>query len=240
MSLMRSKAFSRSSLRSRRSGPGGDGLMVEITGVTGNAQEHPDADQQADSPVRMTITDVPIGPELPKTPTGIRGLDEITGGGLPEGRVTLVTGNTGAGKTLLGLEFLVAGARKYGEPGVLVTFEESAAKVAANVSSLGFDLESLQRDELLAVLSFRVDPSEIVETRDFDFEPLFAVLADAIGRVGAKRVVLDTIEVLFGVFHDEASGLAELNRLVRWLEEQGVTTIITGEGGGGAGYPSPG
>ena len=141
-----------------------------------------------------------IGPGLDRAPTGISGLDQITGGGLPRGRVTLVAGSAGAGKTLLGLQFLVAGAREYGEPGVLLTFEESAAKVAANVRSLGFDLDELQRDGLLAVLSFRVEPTEIVAAGDFDLEPLFLTLDDVIKRVGAKRVVLDTIEVLFGAF----------------------------------------
>jgi circadian clock protein KaiC len=145
--------------------------------------------------------------------------------------VTLVAGSAGAGKTLLGLEFLVAGARQYGEPGVLVSFEESQAKVARNVRSLGFDLDKLQRDGLLVVLSFQVEPAEIVATGEFDFEPLFAILDDAIGRIGAKRVVLDTIEVLFGAFGDDSIVRSELSRLARWLEERGVTTIVTGERG---------
>jgi KaiC/GvpD/RAD55 family RecA-like ATPase len=175
------------------------------------------------------LTDVPEGPELAKAPTGIRGLDQITGGGLPLGRVTLVTGNAGAGKTLLGIQFLVAGARDYGEPGVLVTFEESAEKVAANVRSLGFDLDALQRDGLLAVLAFRVDPAETVATGEFDFEPLFIAVGDAIMRLAAKRVVLDTIEVLFGAFGDDSIVRGELSRLAWWLEERGVTAIVTGE-----------
>ena len=171
------------------------------------------------------------GPDLPKAPTGVKGLDQITGGGLPRGRSTLVTGGAGSGKTLLGLEFLVRGARDYGEPGVLVTFEEAAAKVAANVASLGFDLDGLQRDGLLLMHAFRIDPSEIVETGAFDFEPLFLLLDDSIRRLGAKRVVLDTIEVLFGAFHDTATVRAELSRLFRWLEERDVTAIVTGERG---------
>lgn len=177
------------------------------------------------------LADVAMGPGLAKSPTGITGLDQVTGGGLPAGRVTLVAGGAGAGKTLLGLQFLVTGARDYGEPGVLLTFEESAAKVAANVRSLGFDLGKLQDAGSLAVLSFRVDPAEIVAAGEFDLEPLFVVLADAIGRVGAKRVVLDTIEVLFGVFGDDAIVRAELSRLTRWLEDRGVTAIVTGERG---------
>ena len=172
-----------------------------------------------------------IGPGLDRAPTGISGLDQITGGGLPRGRVTLVAGSAGAGKTLLGLQFLVAGARDYGEPGVLLTFEESAAKVADNVRSLGFDLDDLQRDGLLAVLSFRVEPNEIIAAGDFDLEPLFVTLDDAIKRVGAKRVVLDTIEVLFGAFGADSTVRAELSRLTRWLEERGVTAIVTGERG---------
>lgn len=175
--------------------------------------------------------DASPGPPIPKSPTGIQGLDEITGGGLPLGRTTLVAGAAGAGKTLLGLEFLVSGARQLGEPGVLVTFEESASKVSANVGSLGFDLAGPQRDNLLVVHAFRMDPSEIVEAGEFDFEPLFLLLEDTITRIGAKRVVLDTIEVLFGAFRDETTVRSELSRLFRWLEDKGVTAIVTGERG---------
>ncbi len=181
----------------------------------------------------MSPADAAAGPVLPKAPTGIRGLDEITGGGLPKGRATLVTGGAGSGKTLLGMEFLVAGAREFGEPGVLVTFEESAAKVSANVASLGFDLDGLQRDGLLVVHAFRVDPAEVIETGEYDFEPLFLLLGDTIGRIGAKRVVLDTVEVLFGAFGGRAIVRAELARLFRWLEDRAVTAIVTGERGDG-------
>jgi circadian clock protein KaiC len=177
------------------------------------------------------LADVALGPELAKTPTGITGLDQITRGGLPSGRVTLVAGPAGAGKSLLGLQFLVAGARDYGEPGVLLTFEESAAKVAANVRSLGFDLPALEDAGSLAVLSFRVDPTEIFATGEFDLEPLFMILDDAIVRVGAKRVVLDTIEVLFGALGDDAAVRGELSRLFRWLEDHAITAIVTGERG---------
>ena len=181
--------------------------------------------------VLTSLTDGAMGPDLEKAPTGIPGLDQITGGGLPRGRVTLVAGSAGAGKTLLGLNFLVSGARQYGEPGVLMTFEESEAKVALNVRSLGFDLDELQRTGLLAVLAFRVDPSEMVAAGEFDFEPLFAILDDAIRQVGAKRVVLDTTEVLFGAFGDDVIVRSELGRLVRWLDDRGVTVILTGERG---------
>src|SRR6202167_3147839 len=184
-----------------------------------------------DSAVLASLTDDPVGPGLEKVPTGILGLDQITGGGLPRGRVTLVAGSAGAGKTLLGLNFLVAGARQYGEPGVILTFEESAAKVALNVRSLGFDLDELQRSGMLVVLAFTVDPSEIVIAGEFDFQPLFAILEDAIKQVGAKRVLLDTIEVIFGAFGDEAIVRSELIRLVRWLDDRGITAILTGERG---------
>ena len=184
-----------------------------------------------DNTVLTSLTGGAVGPELEKAPTGIVGLDQITGGGIPLGRVTLVAGGAGAGKTLLGMNFLVAGARDYGEPGVLVSFEESAAKVARNVRSLGFDLDEMQRDGHLVVLSFPVEPTEIVAAGEFDFGPLFAIIDDAISRVGARRVVLDTIEVLFGAFGDDTIVRAELSRLARWLEDRGVTAIVTGERG---------
>ena len=184
-----------------------------------------------DSTILTGLAGAATGPAMEKSPSGIPGLDQITAGGLPRDRVSLVAGSAGTGKTLLGLQFLVAGAREYGEPGVLVTFEESAAKVTDDVRSLGFDLEQLQRDGLLVVLAFRVDPAEIVATGIFDFEPLFLVLDDAIARIGAKRVVLDTIEVLFGAFGDDSIVRAELNRLANWLGERGVTAIVTGERG---------
>ena len=177
------------------------------------------------------LTNSAVGPGLDRAATGITGLDQITGGGLPQGRVTLVAGSAGAGKTLLGLQFLVAGARDHGEPGVLLTFEEPAAKVTANVRSLGFDLDELQRDGLLVVISFQVEPTEIVTAGEFDLEPLFVILGDAIERMGAKRVVLDTIEVLFGAFGDDSIVRAELSRLAHWLEDRGVTAIVTGERG---------
>ncbi|WP_203471324.1 ATPase domain-containing protein [Mycolicibacterium chubuense] len=181
-------------------------------------------------PVPATA-EVSVG--LQKAPSGIRGLDEITRGGLPRGRTTLVTGGTGTGKTLLALQFLVCGARDYGEPGVLLTFEESAAKVSANVASLGFDLDTLQRDHLLVTDSFRVDPFDFAEAGEFDLEPVFLLLADSIERIGAKRVVLDTIEVLFDAFEKQSIVRAELRRLFTWLEERAVTAIVTGERGDG-------
>jgi circadian clock protein KaiC len=176
-----------------------------------------------------SLPEAPAAPLLPKAPTGIRGLDEITGGGLPQGRSTLVTGGTGTGKTLLGVQFLVAGAREHGEPGVLVTFEESAEKVTANVASLGFDLDGLQRDGMLLIIALPVEAAEIVETGEFDFGPLSLLLDDAIRRIGARRVVLDSTEVLFGTFKAQAIVRAELGRLFGWLEGREVTAIVTGE-----------
>jgi circadian clock protein KaiC len=177
------------------------------------------------------LTDGAVGPGLAKVPSGIPGLDQITGGGLPAGRVTLVAGSAGAGKTLLGMNFVVAGARQYGEPGVIMTFEESAAKVADNVRSLGFDLDELQSTGMLTMLAFQVDPAEIISAGEFDFQPLFAILEDAIKRVGAKRVLLDTIEVIFGAFGDDAIVRSELIRLVRRLDDLGITAILTAERG---------
>jgi circadian clock protein KaiC len=184
-----------------------------------------------DSTVLTSLTEGAVAPDLQKARTGVPGLDQITGGGLPRGRVTLVTGSAGAGKTLLGLNFLVAGARLYGEPGVLMTFEESAANVALNVRSLGFDIDELVRTGQLVVLALQVDPSEIILAGEFNFEPIFALLDDAIRQVGAKRVMLDTIEVIFSAFGDDAIVRSELARLVRWLDGRGVTVIMTGERG---------
>lgn len=177
------------------------------------------------------LSEAPAGPLLPKAPTGVQGLDEITGGGLPRGRITLVTGGTGCGKTLLGLQFLVAGAREFGEPGVLVTFEESAEKIAANVASLGVDLDRLQRDGLVVIHAFRAEPTEVIGTGQFDFEPLFLLLDEAIKRIGARRVVLDSIEALFAAFKSQAIVRAELYRLFGWLEDREVTAVVTGEPG---------
>lgn len=168
---------------------------------------------------------------LPKVPTGITGLDEITGGGLPAGRPTLICGGPGCGKTLFSMEFIVRGAVQYGEPGVFMAFEEKADELAANVTSLGFDLEKLQRDGLLKIDAVQVDRSEIEETGAYNLDGLFIRLGYAIDTIGAKRVVLDTIENLFGSLTDEGILRAEIRRLFTWLKEKGVTTIITGERG---------
>jgi circadian clock protein KaiC len=172
--------------------------------------------------------------ELPKTPTGIRGFDEITRGGLPKDRPTLVCGGPGSGKTLLALTFLVNGALQFDEPGVLLTFEENAEEMASDVASLGFDLRELIQAKKLAVDYVRVERGEIEETGEYDLEGLFVRLGFAIRSVGAKRVVLDTIESLFAGLKNDAILRSELRRLFGWLKRQGVTAIITGERGDGS------
>ncbi len=168
-------------------------------------------------------------PTLAKAPTGIEGLDEITGGGLPAGRPTLVCGTAGSGKTMLSMEFLVRGATQFGEPGVFMMFEENAAEIAANVRSLGFDLEKLVADNKIALDHVHIERSEIEETGEYNLDGLFIRLGHAIDTIGAKRVVLDTIEALFAGLPNHAVLRAELRRLFRWLKDRGVTAIITGE-----------
>jgi circadian clock protein KaiC len=170
---------------------------------------------------------------LPKALTGIRGLDEVTRGGLPKGRPTLICGGPGSGKTLLALTFLVNGALRFDEPGVLLTFEENAEEIASDVASLGFDLPQLVAAGKLAVDYVRVERSEIEETGEYDLEGLFVRLDHAIRTVGAKRVVLDTIESLFAGLKNDAILRSELRRLFRWLKDQGVTAVITAERGTG-------
>jgi circadian clock protein KaiC len=175
----------------------------------------------------------PINSLLPKTPTGITGLDEITGGGLPKGRPTLICGAAGCGKTLFSIEFIVRGALEFGEPGVFLAFEEKAEELAMNVSSLGFDLKKLQQENLIKIDHVHIDRSEIEETGEYDLDGLFIRLGYAIDTIGAKRVVLDTIENLFSGLNNQAILRAELRRLFGWLKDKGVTTIITGEKGEG-------
>jgi circadian clock protein KaiC len=168
---------------------------------------------------------------LRKTLTGINGLDEITLGGLPEGRPTLICGGTGCGKTLFSLEFIVNGAQHFNEPGVFVTFEEKAEELAANVASLGIDLKKLQKEKKIRLDYIHIDKSEIEETGEYDLEGLFIRLNYAIDSIGAKRIVLDTIENLFTGLSNDGILRAELRRLFRWLKDKGVTAIITGERG---------
>jgi circadian clock protein KaiC len=171
--------------------------------------------------------------DLPKTRTGIKGLDEVTGGGLPAGRPTLVCGPAGCGKTLLAMEFLVRGITEFGDPGVFFTFEESADDLIANVASLGFDLTALEADGKLVIDHVIVAGAELEEAGDWDLDGLFLRLGDAIDSIGAKRVVIDTVEVLFAAFSNTAVLRSELRRLFSWLKARGVTAVITGERGDG-------
>jgi circadian clock protein KaiC len=170
---------------------------------------------------------------LEKERTGISGFDEITRGGLPKGRPTLVCGSAGAGKTLFAMEFLVRGVTLFNEPGVFMSFEEASEELATNVASLGFDLNQLVADKKLVLDFVFIERSEIEETGEYDLEALFLRLGHAIDSIGAKRVVLDTLEALFSALPNEAIVRAELRRLFRWLKERGVTAVITGERGEG-------
>ncbi len=168
---------------------------------------------------------------LEKSPTGIGGLDEITEGGLPQGRPTLVCGGAGSGKTLFSMQFLAQGAIKYGEPGVFLAFEETSDELSKNFASLGFDLQKLIEMNKLLIDYIYIDANEIEETGEYDLEGLFIRLGTAIDSIGAKRIVLDTLEVLFSGFKNEAILRSELRRLFRYLKSKGVTAIVTGERG---------
>jgi len=181
--------------------------------------------------IETTQHDVNVSRQLPKALTGIKGLDEITGGGLPQGRPTLVCGSAGCGKTLLAAEFLMRGALEFNEPGVFMAFEETGEEVAQNLRSLGFDLEQLIAEKKVLFDYVRLERGEIEETGEYDLEGLFVRLGYAIDSIGAKRVVLDTIEALFGGLSNAAVLRSELRRLFRWLKDKGVTAIVTGERG---------
>lgn len=168
---------------------------------------------------------------LAKCPTGIKGLDDITKGGLPQGRPTLVCGGAGSGKTLFAMEFLVRGAVEHDEPGVFIAFEEMAGELVKNVESLGFDLKKLIKQKKLAIDYMHVERSEILETGEYDLEGLFIRIGYAIDSIGAKRIVLDTIEALFAGLSNDFILRGELRRLFRWLKEKGVTAVITAERG---------
>lgn len=172
--------------------------------------------------------------QLQKAKTGITGLDEITGGGLPAGRPTLVCGAAGSGKTLFSIEFIVRGALQYNEPGVFMAFEEKSEELAVNVASLGFDLQKLEKEKSIKIDYVHIDRSEIEETGEYDLDGLFIRLGYAIDSIGAKRVVLDTIENLFSGLTNQTILRAELRRLFSWLKEKGVTAVITGEKGEGS------
>jgi circadian clock protein KaiC len=170
---------------------------------------------------------------LEKAPTGIKGLDEISGGGLPRGRTTLVCGGPGCGKTMLGIEFLVRGASEFDEPGVLITFEETPQEMARNVASLGFDIQGLAERNRLFLDHVFIERSEIQETGEYDLEGLFIRWQHAVDSIGAKRGMLDTPEALFSGFSNERILRAEIRRLFRWLKDRGLTTIVTAERGDG-------
>jgi circadian clock protein KaiC len=170
---------------------------------------------------------------LQKTPTGITGLDEITYGGLPKGRPTLICGDAGSGKTVFSIEFIVRGAIEFNEPGVFMAFEEKSEELAVNVASLGFDLNKLIAEKKIKIDQVQIDRNEIEETGEYDLDGLFIRLGYAIDSIGAKRVVLDTIENLFSGLSNHAILRAELRRLFTWLKDKGVTAVITGERGDG-------
>ncbi|MDB5157490.1 MAG: kaiC [Mucilaginibacter sp.] len=170
---------------------------------------------------------------LPKTETGIIGLDEITGGGLPKGRPSLICGEAGCGKTLMSLEFLVRGAIQFNEPGVFMAFEEKASELTMNVASMGFDLDKLQAEKKVKLDYVHIERSEIEETGEYNLEGLFIRLSHAIDSIKAKRVVLDTLENLFSGLSNQTILRAELRRMFQWLKDKGVTAIITGEKGDG-------
>lgn len=172
-------------------------------------------------------------PQLQKARTGIAGFDEITRGGVPKGRPTIVCGGPGCGKTMFAVEFLVRGATQFGEPGVLLTFEETASEMTKNVASLGFDLEDLSSRKKLKMDYVHIEPAEIQETGAYDLEGLFIRLQYAVDSIGAKRVVLDTLEAVFSGFSNQGLLRAEIRRLFRWLKDRGLTTVVTAERGEG-------
>jgi circadian clock protein KaiC len=199
--------------------------MSGLGAVSGEASEHMHVPGPAGA--------IDDHPGLAKCPTGIGGLDELTGGGLPRGRSTLVCGPAGCGKTLLAVEFLVRGATMFGEPGVFLAFEESAEDLVANVASLGFELDALVADRRIVIDHVHLDAAEIEENGEWDLDGLLLRLGAAIDEVGATRVVIDTIETLFGAFTNATILRSELRRLFEWLKARGVTAVITGERGDG-------
>ena len=171
---------------------------------------------------------------LEKCRTGISGFDEITGGGLPKGRPTLVCGGAGSGKTLFAMEFLLNGATQFNEPGIFISFEENERELAENVASLGWDLEALSREKKIFLDHVYIERSEIEETGEFNLEGLFIRIESALSAVNAKRIAVDSMEALFSGFSDEMTLRAEIRRLFRWLKEKGLTAVITGEQGKGS------
>jgi circadian clock protein KaiC len=183
--------------------------------------------------VKMSNTKSIQKNQLLKSPTGIQGFDEITGGGLPTGRPTLVCGEAGSGKTLFSMEFLVRGATQFNEPGIFMSFEETETELTTNVSSLGFDLDKLIKQKKMILDHVHIERSEIEETGEYDLEGLFIRINQSIEAIGAKRIVLDTIESLFAGLPNSSILRAELRRLFRWLKNKNITAVITAEKGDG-------
>jgi circadian clock protein KaiC len=180
----------------------------------------------------MILEEMQIAPpRLMKSPTGIAGLDEILQGGLPAGRPTLVCGGPGCGKTTLAMEFLVRGAREFGEPGVFISFEETKADLIKNFQSLGFDLEDLIEAKMLKIVYVAISKEEIVETGAFSLEALIIRVEHSIAEIGAKRVVLDTMESMFSAITETDTLRNEISRLFHWLRDKGIATVVTGERG---------
>ncbi len=171
--------------------------------------------------------------QLEKCPTGITGFDLVTEGGLPKNRTTLISGGPGSGKTLLGIDFLIKGARDFNEPGVLMSFEESATELILDVASLNFDLAGLVARKKIA-LEYVVLQRKDVQEINFNLEGVLVRLEHAIDSIGAKRVVLDSIESPFSGVTDAGILRVEIKRLFRWLKEKQVTAIVTGEQAGDA------
>jgi len=173
---------------------------------------------------------IPKGKKLLKSPTGIEGFDEITEGGLPKNRTTLVSGNAGSGKTLFGIDFLIKGATAFNEPGVLMSFEETEDELFTDVSSLNMNLQGLVSQKKIVLQHVILERKDIQET-DFNLEGIFVRLEEAIDSIGARRVVLDSIESIFAGITDLGILRVEIKRLFRWLKEKQVTAIVTGEPG---------
>jgi circadian clock protein KaiC len=187
-----------------------------------------------DLPARRSASPKALRP-LQKVPSGVSGLDDVLDGGLPKGRPTLLCGSAGCGKTLLAMQFLCRGAVDSSEPGVFVAFEESVADLTTNMASIGYDLDQMQRDDLLRIESIHLDAAELVEAGEYDLEGLFLRIGAAVSEIGAKRIVIDTIEVLFGALSDPLLVRTELQRLFQWLKDAGLTAIVTAERGEGTG-----
>ena len=214
--------------RTARLGIGTEGIvMLEFDRSLASKPNQPESQEPCYAPSQAKPKPKIARPSLAKVPTGIKGLDEVTGGGLPKGRITRVCGRAGYGKSLLAMEFLVHGAVEYGEPGVCMNFEETEEKLTANVASLGFDLRDLTKRKKLLMDYVSIERNQIAETGQYNLDGLFIRLAHAVKAIKAKRVILDSVEALFSGIADSAILRSELSRLFRWLEDQKLTAIVT-------------